>query len=150
MSDLYQKFRSKNPVEEENQKVEQRCAKVCETKLLEGVTCKTTIASQAAFFRGKPPYRGQVPSAYGDRKDKYRCWTVLPTIKLGQRPATLKSAEEINQIVESNECFQCRRKVRQELQADMVYSPDARFWIGVGAASAGVLVSLMVAVTRRR
>jgi hypothetical protein len=147
MSTLYDKYRSKVSTSKEDMKVELACAKPCGIQIkTKGGVCRNTT-DLAPYFEGKKKWSGVVPPAW-DNPDEFRCWNVLPPLSLSHRPPTLKSPEEIQKIRKS-ECYKCRRTERLNLQSQMVYSPDARFWIGVGAASASVLVGLMVAITRR-
>lgn len=150
MSTLYRKYRDKVSEDEENLKVRNKCDKFCavSTASSESNTCKSTLPALTAYFTGKKKYTGIVPAAY-DSPDKFRCWTVLPYItSLSETPSTLKSEGALKSTVEGP-CYDCLKSEREKMQAGMVYSPDARFWIGVGAASAGLLVAIMVKITQR-
>lgn len=153
MSNLYDKYLKRRSPEEETRIVTQKCEKLCRIQdkggALDKGPCKSTRPDLTGYFIGLPKYKGKMPAAFNAQDaDRYGCWFVLPTLSLNERPRTLKPREELFKI-QDEACFKCLRKEREKLQAGMVYSPDARFWIGVGAASAGLLVGLMVKITRR-
>lgn len=146
MTSLQIKYRDRVSVAEENRRVEEACP--CDLEIQEGI-CKGTNLDLAPFFSGVNKANTPVPDAYKKIADDYQCWYAIPKIELSQKPSTLHTPEEVAKLARS-ECFKCRQAARDKIQSQMVFTPNAKFWIGVGAASAGLLVATMAALVRRR
>jgi hypothetical protein len=146
MTSLQLKYRDKVSVAEENKYVEKECP--CDLKIQEGI-CKGTNIDLAPYFSGVNKAGVAVPPAYKAIADDYQCWYAIPPLDLKSKPSTLKTPEEVSKLLKTD-CFKCRQAARDKIQSQMVFTPNAKFWIGVGAASAGLLVATMAALVRRR
>lgn len=102
---------------------------------------KLPTPSYSPYFEGRP-------ASSGEGSSDYRCWLAQPQLILNQEPYGFRGDRVVSAMAASD-CVNCKESMRMKLRAEAMVKPDYRFWLGVGAASAGLLLALTVGIRRR-
>lgn len=148
MKTLEEKYRERVPLEVENLQVDKACEKTCAAEMTSGTLgpCDPTYPD-ARFFKNPGPAKTGVSRYSGKDDVAYRCWSNLPTLTYGSTPTNyLGDAYALK--ARDTECYKCKANARARIQLSGAVQPDARFWVGAGAAAVGVLLAVMVKVSR--
>jgi hypothetical protein len=145
----YDKYRAKMSVEEEDRLVDIACkATELQNKASPYPPCQAFVGG-GPFFRPNPPAKDAGPWKGRPEEHAYKCWQTLPTLSYGKTPGSFLGDTAAREIVNSP-VQQCREQARARIQIERAIAPDARFWVGVGAAGLGVLVAFTAKLVRRR
>lgn len=125
-------------LERENKYVDDACGAACKAR---------AAASPCAPVKYSLLFKTPNPSGTSRFKDAakdmdYRCWSALPYLLLDKPPGDMVSAEEAKAKL-VDECYTCREKARLRFKLDQAVRPDARLWIGVALAGAGLLLAVV-------
>ncbi len=146
---LYAKYRKNVSEAEENAQVEEACQALClaESAAIPVTPC-TPAFPDARFFKNPGMAAQGAPRFNAAQNIKYRCWSNLPTLEYGKIPSNyLGDAEALK--AKDTACYKCRTETRTRIQLSGAVKPDVRFWVGAGAATVGVLIAVMVKISRK-